>query len=86
MDGVIVSWVGNIAAALATISLVPQVVKTWRTRSAKDLSAAWFLVALLSIMLWITYGVILPTWAVVEANIFTAILVGMLLFFKVRYG
>jgi MtN3 and saliva related transmembrane protein len=37
MDAVMVTGLGMVGTALSTLSLVPQVVHTWRTRSAADL-------------------------------------------------
>ena len=52
-------WIGVLGTAgtiVSTASLMPQVVRTWRTRSASDISAAWLMAALASMLIWIVYG------------------------------
>ena len=52
-------WIGILGTAgtiLSTFSLMPQVLRTWRTRSANDISAAWLIAAMASMMVWVGYG------------------------------
>ena len=77
--------IGAIATVLAVLSLVPQVLKTWRTRSAADLSASWLMIALASMILWIAYGALLSAWAIVVANGATLLLALALLAMKIRF-
>ncbi len=72
-------------AAERTI-LVPQVVRTWRTRSAADISAAWLVVALLSMVVWIFYGSLAAAPAIVWANALTFVQAGFILAVKVQTG
>jgi uncharacterized protein with PQ loop repeat len=43
-EAFIITALGVTASALSTLSLLPQVVRTWRTRSAHDISATWLIV------------------------------------------
>ena len=81
----LVSILGGAATILAVVSLVPQVVRTWRTRSAADLSASWLMIALASMILWIAYGALLSAWAIVVANGATLFLALALLAMKIRF-
>ena len=81
-----VDFIGGVATVLAIVSLVPQVVRTWRTRSAVDLSASWLLIAAVSMVLWIAYGTLLSAWAIVVANATTLFLVGLLIAMKLKFG
>jgi MtN3 and saliva related transmembrane protein len=78
--------IGGVATILAIVSLVPQVLKTWQTRSAVDLSGHWLLIALASMILWIAYGALLAAWAIVIANASTLVLVVALLAMKIRFA
>lgn len=52
-----VSLLGVAAGTLTTISFLPQVIKTWRSKSARDFSF-WMLGAYASgVLLWTSYGV-----------------------------
>jgi MtN3 and saliva related transmembrane protein len=82
----LIAAIGTIATVLAIVSLVPQVVRTWRTRSAVDLSASWLSIAAVSMVLWIAYGTLLSAWAIVVANATTLFLVSLLILMKLRFG
>jgi MtN3 and saliva related transmembrane protein len=84
MDALMVTALGMIGTALSTLSLVPQVLHTWRTRSAADISAAWLVVALASMLVWIFYGSLVAAPAIVWANALTFIQAGYILAVKLQ--
>ena len=49
--------VGYAAGFLVAIALIPQVMKTFKTRSTKDISIAWTLILMSGLGLWVIYGV-----------------------------
>ena len=73
---------GYIAAALTTISFVPQVVKIWRFRSVKDISISMYIIYTLSVILWLIYGITIKSMPLVIAEILTLILVSTILTLK----
>ena len=77
--------IGIAAGSFTTISLVPQVIKTWRARSAKDLSLSMLLVFIAGVALWVTYGLMLGAMPIIAANGFTLALLLALLALKVRF-
>ncbi|WP_119462150.1 SemiSWEET transporter [Rhodospirillaceae bacterium SYSU D60014] len=79
-------FIGLFAGALTTLSFLPQALKVYRTRSARDLSLAMFLLFWLGIVLWIVYGVLLGSLAIILANIATLLLASAILWFKLRFG
>ena len=60
--------IGSLAAALTTLSFLPQVIKTWRTRSAGDISWAWLCAFASGLFLWLVYGVAIASYPLVGAN------------------
>ena len=86
MDALMVTTLGMIGTALSTLSLVPQVIHTWRTRSAADISAAWLVVALMSMPVWICYGSLVAAPAIVWANALTFLQAGYILAVKLQTG
>jgi len=66
--------IGYAAAALTTSAFIPQVVKSWRSRSTGDLSAAMLVVFTAGIVLWLLYGLALGSLPVVLANGVTLVL------------
>lgn len=81
-----VTLIGLLAAFCTTIAFLPQVIKTWRTRSTKDISLAMFLVFTTGIFLWLVYGVMLRDVPLIAANGITFVLSGTMLYFKLRNG
>lgn len=82
----LITFLGVTAGALTTTSFVPQVVKTWKTRHTKDISAFMFALLFLGILLWTVYGVMRRDLPVVLANGISLMLVSVMLVFKVRHG
>ena len=77
--------VGLIAAVLTTSAYVPQVYKTWKTKSAGNISLTMYIAMFIGIILWLFYGIHLNSLAMIVANIVTAILTLIILIFKIRY-
>jgi MtN3 and saliva related transmembrane protein len=77
---------GLTAACCTTIAFVPQVVKTWRTRSTADISLGTFLLLVVGIILWLVYGVLLGDLPLIAANAVTLMLAGTVLLLKLRHG
>jgi MtN3 and saliva related transmembrane protein len=82
------SWgnlIGLVAAALTTSAFLPQLIKVWRSRSAKDVSLAMFLVFTLGIALWLVYGLIRNDMVIIVANVITFSLSLAILVLKIRF-
>ncbi len=77
---------GLLAGSLTTIAFLPQVIRTWRTRSTADISLVMFLILCTGIALWLVYGLIRGDWPVIIANGFTLVLASTILIFKIRHG
>ena len=59
---------GYTAAFFATGSFLPQVWKTWRTRSAEDISFLMLFLHITGMVLWGTYGFLMGAAPIVVAN------------------
>jgi len=71
---------------LTTIAFVPQVVKTWRTRSTHDISLGMFAILVAGMTAWLIYGALIGDLPLVLANAVTLGLAGTILIFKIRNG
>ena len=80
-----VTIIGLVAAAVTTISLFPQLVRMWRTKSAKDISLVTFVVFCGGIFLWFVYGVLLSNLPIILANTFTLAQGLIILALKIKY-
>ncbi|AFY99166.1 SemiSWEET transporter [Calothrix sp. PCC 6303] len=76
---------GLIAGGLTTISFVPQMIKTWQTRSAKDVSFVMLITFISGIFLWLIYGILRQDIAIIAANGVTLIFNFIILGLKIRY-
>jgi MtN3 and saliva related transmembrane protein len=76
---------GFLAAALTTISFVPQVLHTWRTRRAHGISLGMICLFALGVALWLAYGLLVGAWPVIVANAITLALALFLLGMKLRF-
>jgi MtN3 and saliva related transmembrane protein len=85
----LISWLtalGLAAGFCTTISFLPQVIKTWTTRSTEDISLGMFSVLVFGTILWILYGIALGDLPLIASNGVTLIFAATILFFKVRYS
>ncbi len=76
---------GLLAGTLTTIAFLPQVIKTWKSKSADDVSLGMFLTLCSGIILWIVYGISIQDIPLIVANGITFILAFTILCLKVRY-
>jgi MtN3 and saliva related transmembrane protein len=84
MEGV--TLLGLIAGTLTTVSVLPQVVKAWKTRHTKDVSLIMFLILFTGVALWFVYGLLIGDVPVVVANGITMVFVMTMIVFKIRFG
>lgn len=80
-----VELIGLMAAILTTTSFIPQVYKVWKHKNAQGLSLSMYLVMLSGVILWEIYGIMIQSLAVILANIITALLLLIILYFKLKY-
>ena len=62
-----VTAIGLIAAVCTTVSFVPQLIRVWRLRSAREISLTMFLVFSLGTFLWLLYGILIRSLPVILA-------------------
>ena len=78
--------VGSIGAVLTTLAFVPQVLRIWKTRSARDISLPMYVTFTSGILFWLAYGVMLGSWPIIGANIVTLILALAVIVMKLKFG
>jgi MtN3 and saliva related transmembrane protein len=76
---------GLVAGTLTSIAAIPQLVKTLRTRHARDISVWQPLLLAIGIALWLAYGMLIRDLPLVLANIVPLICNIMLTILKLRY-
>lgn len=63
------TWVGLVAGLLTSVASIPQVIKTWRSRHARDLSIWQPLLLSAGVALWLVYGMLIRDLPLIIANI-----------------
>jgi MtN3 and saliva related transmembrane protein len=76
---------GYFAGFLTTVSFLPQVVKTWKSRSASDLSLGMFSVFSVGVMCWLGYGFLLQETPMIFWNAVTLVLALAIMVMKLKF-
>jgi MtN3 and saliva related transmembrane protein len=76
---------GLVAGVLTTIAYVPQLIKTWQSKSANDLSWSMLIILCTGIILWLVYGTSVHDVPIIAANIVTLLLASIILVLKIKY-
>ena len=77
--------IGYIAGFLVATALAPQIIKTWKTKSAKDISTLWAVVLMSGLFLWIIYSIIQTIMPLTVFGIVEFSMAFTLLIFKFFY-
>ena len=77
--------IGLIAAALTTLSFLPQALLVIRTGKTEGISLVMYAMFTAGVAGWLVYGVILGSWPIIVANIVTLMLASVILTLKIRH-
>jgi len=79
-------YLGIVAGLLTTFSLVPQIMRVYKLKSAREISLLFNASMLLGIVIWLVYGIVLGLFSLIIWNSIGIALNGWLLFAKLKYG
>ncbi|MBU0536676.1 MAG: hypothetical protein KKE20_06945 [Nanoarchaeota archaeon] len=77
--------IGYLGGLFIMISFIPQVVKSYRTRSVGDLSLGMILATLLGTIFWVTYGYLISSMPVLIMNSIFGLIVVYQLYLKIKH-
>ncbi len=80
-----ITLLGLAAAILTTIAFLPQMFKTWQTKSAKDVSFVMLITFMSGLFLWLIYGIYLKSLPIILANSMTLFFNFIILWLKIKY-
>lgn len=80
-----VDILGYTAGAITSLTFLPQVIKTWKEKSAKDIALNMFLIAATNEVMWIVYGVLLHNWVIIATNSVVLAMSLVMIYFKLRF-
>ena len=81
-----IDLIGYFGSFLTSITFIPQVYKTWKTKSVGDLSLTMMLIVVTSCIVWLIYAIALMLWPVIIANGIIGVLSLILVYFKFAYS
>ncbi|MER3498717.1 MAG: hypothetical protein C4308_08845 [Chitinophagaceae bacterium] len=76
---------GYIPGTISSFTFLPQVIKTWKTKSAGDISLLMFLFATMSVIIWLMYGILIEIGSIIYTNATILVLSSVMLYFKLRF-
>jgi MtN3 and saliva related transmembrane protein len=77
---------GLIAGAITTFSLVPQIVRVFRLKTAREISLFFTVMFIVGSSVWLSYGIYFKLLPVIIWNTLAIILAMILLFGKLKYA
>lgn len=80
-----ITLIGLVAGFFTTISFLPQAVKTWQSKSAKDISLGMYSIMCTGVILWLVYGFMMNDLPIILTNSITLILACSILYFKLSF-
>lgn len=80
----IMNIIGFLAAICTTLSFLPQVIKTIRTKNTIGISLSMYSLFVVGIVLWLAYGLAINDMPMILANLVTLVLSAIILGLKIR--
>jgi MtN3 and saliva related transmembrane protein len=77
---------GLVAGFFTVFSVVPQIMRVYKLKSAREISIIYNTTMLLGILIWLVYGIVLGLVPIIIWNIIGALLIVLLLLAKLKYG
>ena len=78
--------IGLVAGFLTTLSFLPQAVMIIRTRNTQAISITMYSAFAAGVFLWIVYGFVIQSPAILIWNVLTFVLAATILALKIRFG
>ena len=76
--------IGLLATILTTSAFVPQVYKLYKEKNAQGVSLTMYLIMFIGVLLWLLYGILIGSIAIIVANSVTAFLQLLVIIFKLK--
>lgn len=81
-----IEYLGLLAGLLTTLALVPQIIRVYKLKSARDISLIYNTTMLIGILAWLIYGILQGAVSLIIWNIIGCALNSWLLFAKFKFG
>jgi MtN3 and saliva related transmembrane protein len=81
----LVDILGYSAGAVTTLTFLPQVLKTWKEKTAKNVSLWMFIIAAINEVMWIGYGALKNDWVIIITNAVVLVMSLTMIYLKLRF-
>jgi len=85
MDPLITQIIGYAAASVGTVIMLPQALRTFRTKKARDVSLMMLVAYLVNCALWSAYGLLISSMPVLLCNILAFFISVAMLAMKAKF-
>jgi MtN3 and saliva related transmembrane protein len=86
MEDLIIQFFGFMGGFLTAIAFVPQVWKSFTTKSTRDISLPWTITVTAGLSMWLVYAIMIESLPLLAANLFQVPMGISLIIMKMRYG
>lgn len=80
-----VDILGYSACAVTALTFLPQVLKTWKEKSAKNVSLMMFIIAFINEVMWIAYGAFRDDMVIIVTNVIMITMCSVMISLKLKY-
>lgn len=77
--------IGYIAGVFILLSIIPQIIKSYKTKSVKDISILMLISLIAGTLFWIAYGIMAQGMPIIVLNGIYLFVVSYQLYLKVKY-
>lgn len=84
MATMMIELLGLLAGVIGIVAWIPQIVQVWVHKRHDGLSLTTFAVVSLALALWLVYGILVNSFAMIAANIMTLTVIGAVFFGVLR--
>lgn len=81
----LIQFTGYLAGGILAVALVPQVYKSYKTKSTEDISLAWSIILVIGLLLYLVYGIGIREMPIIVMNSIEAALSIMVVVAKLMY-
>ena len=86
MDNAFLELFGLAAGAITSASFIPQLYRGYKTKKLEDVSYFMFVILAIGMTMWLTYGVLKPSLAIMIANAFGIVCSMVVIIMKKMYS
>jgi MtN3 and saliva related transmembrane protein len=80
-----VQAVGIVAGIFTAASLMPQLIKTFKTKKAEEISLGMLIILMCGLVAWIYYGILREDLPIIATNSFSFLLNVILMILRAKY-